>query len=366
MQESSAHSHASSAPALTVGALAEALRAEILGDPGDARITHVEAVERAGPGAITFIRSARFAKDWPACGASAAVVSRGVTLPPGGDPSRSVLLVDDADRAMVRVLEMLAPQVLATPPGVHPDATVSASARLGAGVAVGPRAVIGHDSAVGEGTVLGAGVVIGRGVTIGRRCVLHPGVVVQDRCVIGDSCIIHPNATIGGDGFGYAASEDGRGVLKIPHIGTVRIGDHVEIGAGTTIDRAKFGATTVGSGTKIDNLVQVGHNCVIGRGCIICGQCGLSGSVTLGDGVQLGGGVGVADHARLGDGARVAASSGVLSDIPAGETWGGTPAVPLRDALRNAAALRNIADTLRDLRRAAGPTGPGDAPGDGR
>jgi UDP-3-O-[3-hydroxymyristoyl] glucosamine N-acyltransferase len=156
---------------------------------------------------------------------------------------------------------------------------------------------------------------------------------------------------IGADGFGYRPAPDGRGLAHIPHVGTVEIGDFVDVGANSCIDRAKFGATTIGSGTKIDNLVQIAHNCRIGRSCILCGQVGLAGSVVLGDGVVLGGAASVADHLTLGAGVRIAARSGVMNDIPAGETWVGLPAAPAGESMRNYAAFRRLGEMAQKLKR---------------
>ncbi len=171
---------------------------------------------------------------------------------------------------------------------------------------------------------------------------LHPHVSVLDRCIIGNDCVLHAGVAIGADGFGYRPSPDGRGLLKIPHIGNVVIGDHVEIGANSCVDRAKFGSTTVGNGTKIDNLVQIAHGCRVGRSCIICGQTGMAGSVIVGDGVIIGGGVGVADNVEIGSGARIAALSGVTGNVPAGQTWMGAPAAPAGEWRRTYAAMRRM------------------------
>jgi UDP-3-O-[3-hydroxymyristoyl] glucosamine N-acyltransferase len=195
---------------------------------------------------------------------------------------------------------------------------------------------------VGEHAVLHPHVTLGAEVRVGDRTVLHPGVRVQDRCEIGDDCILHPGAVIGADGFGYHPSPDGKGLLKVPHIGTVIVGRHVEIGANACIDRAKFGATTIGEGTKIDNLVQIGHGCRVGRSCILCGHAALAGSVTLGDGVILGGKVGVADGIEIGAGAKVAAGSGITNTVPPGATYMGNPAGPAGEWRRMFAAMRRL------------------------
>jgi UDP-3-O-[3-hydroxymyristoyl] glucosamine N-acyltransferase len=193
-----------------------------------------------------------------------------------------------------------------------------------------------------------ASVTIGAAAAVGRGTVLHPGVVMGERCRVGAGCILHGGVIIGADGFGYRPSE--RGPVKVPHIGNVEIGNAVEIGANSCIDRAKFGSTTIGDGTKIDNLVQIAHNCRIGRGCLICGVTGMAGSVTLGDGVIVGGHVGIADNLTIGDRAVIAAKSGVICNVPAGETWWGFPAAPARSAARCYAIHRDLPNLIKRVR----------------
>lgn len=355
-----------STPRWTSGVLASRLSADLHG-PEDIALHRLDSLDDAGPDALTFIRDAKHAQRWHASRAGAALVSKkvfdesGAALAEHGAPSRrAILVVPDADLAMVELLTELAPDPLAAPttPGhrsVHPEAKVDPTAMLGAHVVVGPG------STIGAGCVLHAQVVVGSRVSIGAGTVLHPGVVIQDGCVIGSGCILHAGVVIGADGFGYRAAPDGRGILKVPHIGHVEIGDAVEIGANATIDRGKFGATRIGAMTKIDNLVQIGHNCRIGRGCLICGCCALAGSVTLEDGVTLAGGVGVADGRTIGRGATIGARSGVMDDIPAGQTWVGYPARPARQTMRLIAALDELPETLREARKALGlgsSTGP--------
>jgi len=334
--------------AMTTGSLAALLKAELRG-PADIVLSAAEAIDLAEAGEITFIRSVPFAAKWGASRASAALVTRGIDVPGHDAGKRALLIVPDADAAMIQILTALAPAAPPVHPGIHPSAVIDPAAKIDATASVGPLCVVGSGSVIGAGAVLKNSVSIGAQVRIGSGTVLHPGVAVGDRCTVGASCILHPGVVIGADGFGYAPGSTG--AIKIPHIGNVEVGSHVEIGANSCIDRAKFGSTSIGDGTKIDNLVQIAHNCRIGRSCLICGHCGLSGSVTLGDGVILAGGVGIADNVTIGAGARVGASAGVMGDIPAGETWYGLPAMPGRDAARNYAAFRELANNLRELRR---------------
>ncbi len=222
--------------------------------------------------------------------------------------------------------------------GVSSAAHVSPLARLEPGVVVEAGAVISPGAAIGEGTVVGPNAVIGRNCQIGRGCRIGAGVTVQFS-LIGNRVILHPGVRIGQDGFGYVA---GTG-QKVPQIGRVIIQDDVEIGANTTVDRGALGDTVIGEGTKIDNLVQIGHNVRIGRGCVIVAQCGISGSVTIGDYVSMGGQVGTTDHISVGDRAMIAGRAGLISDVPAGEVWFGFPAQPRTAALREIATLRSIA-----------------------
>lgn len=333
---------------LTTGRLAALVGGELSGSP-DLAITGIEAIECAGPGMVTFIREPAFAAKWGESRATAALVTRGVEVPAFDGSKRAVIVVESADAAVVAVLSALAPAAARPAPGVHATAFVDAAAKVDRAATVGPLCVVGPGAEVGAGAVLVASVTIGARAKVGAGSVLHPGVVVGDRCIVGESCILQPGVKIGADGFGYIPGKDG--IVKIPHIGNVVIGRQVEIGANTCIDRAKFGSTSVGDGTKIDNLVQIGHNCRVGRHCLICGQCGLSGSVTVGDGVILAGGVGVADNLTIGAGARIGASSGVMNDIPAGESWLGSPAMPIRDAAQNYAMFRDLAKHIRELRR---------------
>lgn len=279
-----------------------------------------------------------------------AVESKDVARAPAR-PDVALILRPDAPR------DKLTPQVLLTgepqkafagvlahfyPPQVQPgfgSERLDASARIGAGCQISPSAVIGPNVEIGIESVVGPNAVIAPGVRIGRWCRIGAGVSLS-HALVGDRVIIHPNAGIGQDGFGYAMS--GEGHVKLPQIGRVILQDDVEVGALSAIDRGALADTVIGQGTKIDNLVQIGHNCQIGRHCIIAGMCGLSGSVTTGDFVILGGAVGVADHVFIGEGARVAARSGITGTVPAGATYGGYPGRPIGQWRREVASLARM------------------------
>lgn len=339
----------------TTAALAERLGAELVGPP-DLVLTRVDGLEKSDESTLTFIRDARHAARWSESRAGAAIVSR-AAVPPGHDATkRAILIVDDADLAIVSLLEDLAPAHAGPRAGRHPSCAVDPSAEVDPSASLGAGVVIGPGARVGARSVLHANVVLGAGVRVGAECDLRAGVVVEDRCVIADRVIIHPNAVIGADGFGYRpaprSDAGGPALLKVPHAGNVVVESDVEIGACTTVDRAKFGATVVGMGSKIDNLVQIGHNCVIGRNCVICGATGLAGSVTLGDGVTIGGGVGVKDGLIIGAGATIAARAAVMDDVPARETWVGYPARPAKETMRIVAATMKLPDVLKEMRTA--------------
>lgn len=311
----------------TTGDLARVLGATLVGR-ADLVIHRVGHVDDAAAGTLAFFRDQIHARKWLASGCPAAIASAACAPASGAwDPAaRALLVVPDADLALLQVLRQIEASHTAPAPGIHPSAVIHADARVAPTASIGPGCVIGAGASIGERATLLANVTIGPQAVVGEGCLLHSGVCVLDRCTLGRRVILQANAVIGSDGFGYVATR--AGLVKLPHVGHVEIDDDVEIGACTCVDRAKFGVTRVGAGSKIDNLVQVAHNCVIGHSCVICGSCGLAGSVTLGDGVVLGGKVGVADGVTIGSGARIAGYAGVAADVPPGAVYMGTPAGP--------------------------------------
>ncbi len=330
----------------TAGTIAERLRARVVGDAGVA-VHGLGTSDSSQSTDLTFLRSKTYMQQWieRSSGPRSALVAESVLEASSKDIAarigdRTLIVVPDVDLALIQVLTLLAPASQHREAGIHASAIVHPTANVDANAHVGPGCVIEAMASIGPRCVLVAQVYVGSRASISDGTTLHPGVRVLDRCTIGRDCILHSGVVIGADGFGYRP--DGKGLLKIPHIGIVEIGDDVEIGANSCVDRAKFGSTTIGSGTKIDNLVQIAHNCIIGRSCIICGEAGLAGSVTLGDGVMLGAKVGIADNLSVGSGARVGSMSGVMNNIPAGETWLGAPAGPAQETLRMLAQLRRM------------------------
>ncbi len=322
--------------------LAQRLAARLVG-PDQPALRGVTTVDDARPDAVTWAQDARyFERAWAST--AGAVIAPRDAQPPAG---RTALLVDDVEAAVSAALAVFAPPVPRIAPGVHPTAIVASSAEV-AGAGIGPRVVVGERTRIAAGAQIHAGCCIGDDVVIGPDCVLWPNVVIRERVRIGARVVIHPNATIGADGFGYLLRH-GR-FHRVPHIGGVDIGDDVEIGANTAIDRGKCGDTRIHRGTKVDNLVQVAHNVVIGEDCVIAAQCGISGSTSLGHHVILAGQVGLVDHIRLGNGVRAGAQSGLSKSFGDGETVFGSPAAPMQEQARLIAAWRRLPDLLAQVR----------------
>ncbi len=313
---------------------------------GDAtvRITGVAGVAEAGPDQITWLADAQYEAQLKSSRAGAVLVPEGF-----GQTPMPAILCAKPSLAIIAVLQRMAPPIPRPAPGVHPTACVALSAKLGMDVAVGPFCFIGDNAVIGDNTVIHAHVFVGPDTTVGAGCELWPCVVVRERCRLGDRVILHPNTTIGADGFGYEF--DGHRHVKIPQIGSVEIEADVEIGANCTIDRAKFGTTRIGAGTKIDNQVQVAHNVQIGAGCIIVAQSGIAGSTRLGRGVVLGGKVGVKDHVVLGDGVQAAACACISKDLPPGSRVIGIPATDFDEWVRERSRVRRLPKLLDELKR---------------
>ncbi len=323
--------------------LARQLGAELLGD-GEVMITGAAGLEHAGAGDITFLARPALAGRLAASRAAAVIIG------PDLSADRPALRAADPYRAFATLLASLAtPLDRLFPRGVHPTAVVADSAELGAGVCLGPGAVVSAGCRLGPQVRLGPHVVLEPDVVVGAGSILYAHVVVRERCRLGDRVILHPGCVVGADGFGYLPGP--AGMLKIPQIGVVVLEDDVELGAGTCIDRATTGTTVIGAGTKLDNLVQVGHNVHIGRHCVFSAQTGISGSCAIGDGVFMGGQVGLADHITIGQGARIGAKSGVHKDVDAGESMFGYPALEARESMRIAAALRRLPDLVKTVGR---------------
>jgi|MGYP000436021357 UDP-3-O-[3-hydroxymyristoyl] glucosamine N-acyltransferase len=302
-------------------------------------ITAPEQLEEASNTEISFIGNKKYEKFWATSNACVAVVNENISIEPG--ENRAFIKVKNADLAMSQVLELFAPPTPLFHVDIHPTATIDSTAKISNGVKIGAGCYVGPKVEIKENATLYPNVTILDECTIGKNTTIWSGTVVRERCHIGNDCIIHPNATIGADGFGFRPCPE-KGLVKVPQIGNVIIGNGVEIGANTCVDRGKFSSTVLGDGCKIDNLVQIGHNSKLGRFCIMAGNSGLAGSVTLGNGVIIGGSASIKDHTKIGDGAIVGAGSGVTGDIEAGKTMLGYPAVEARDALKQWAILKRL------------------------
>ena len=316
-----------------------------LGDPalGDLRMRDVAAVDLAGPMHLTFFDNKRYADQVARTQAGACLVSP--ELESSVPQHVAVLRVADPYLAFVSVArhlhaDSLRPASAFDQRGVSPSAVIHPTAWLEDGVTIDPLAVVGPNAEIGAGTVIGPNVVVGPSVTIGRDCSIGAGSSILS-AMLGNNVIVHPGCRIGQDGYGFIPGAKGH--IKVPQMARVILQNNVEIGAGSTIDRGALRDTVVGEGTKIDNLVQIGHNVVIGRHCIIVSQSGIAGSSTLGDGVVLGARVGVSDHATIGAGAQLAARSSVVGEVPPGEKWAGSPAKPARLWAREIFTLRQLA-----------------------
>lgn len=330
---------------ITVAKIAEHIGGTLEGN-GTAIVSTLAPLEQAGADAISWVGAPEFFEKIAATKAAAVIVPLDGMMP-AGCAGHVIIRVADPDAAMIEVLAMLAPPLDRITPGVHPSAVVDEDAVV-EGAAIGPHVVVGANVTIGAGTQLHAGVSVGSGVTIGRDGVLWPGVVLRERTWVGDRVIIHANTTIGTDGFGYLFRKGEH--KKIPQIGSVVIEDDVEIGACTTIDRARSGVTRIRKGTKIDNLVMIAHNCDIGEHSVIAAQCGIAGSVVTGRYCAFGGRSGASDHLTLGDGVQMAACSVATRDFPGGMVLRGMPAIDSRRFVREQAAARKLPEALKEIR----------------
>ncbi|MEB8329079.1 UDP-3-O-(3-hydroxymyristoyl)glucosamine N-acyltransferase [Flavobacteriaceae bacterium KMM 6897] len=316
------------------------LNGELVGDTTQ-KIDGLEQLKNAKPHQMTFIGSIKYERLWDSSKASAAIVNENIRIEPG--EGRAFIKVKNADLAMAKLLEEFDPGPPQFDIEIHPTAVIHESAKIGKGVKIGANSYVGKNVVLADGVVLYPNVCIYDDTTVGPQTVIWSGTVIRERTEIGAQCIFHTNVSIGADGFGYRPSDDGRGLVKIPQIGNVVIGNLVEIGSNSCVDRGKFSSTIIGDGCKIDNLVQIGHNSVMGRFCIMAGHSGLAGSVTLGDGVMIGGSASIKDHTVIESGAIVGAGSGVMNDVAAGKTVLGYPACDSREMLKQWVALRKLA-----------------------
>lgn len=341
----------------SVGELADWVGGDCEGDRGK-EIGGVADLEGAGPNEVSFFAHPRYAEAARRTKAGALVVG----MQAAKNPERVQIRVADPSGAFSKIAGLFAPP--AAPPlvGVHPTAVVSPRVKLGEGVGIGPYVVVEEGTEIGAGTQVGAGAYVGREVKIGMNCILHPRVYVGERCILGNRVVLHAGAVVGADGFGYEMKEGKH--VKIPQLGLVQIDDEAEIGANTTIDRGRFARTHIGEGAKIDNLVMIAHNCVVGPHSVIVAQSGLSGSTTTGHHVVIAGHVGTVGHVHLGDGVVITAKSGVTKDVPAGQTWRGAPARPIKEQMAMEAHIQQLPQLVKRLKaleekKSSAPAGTG-------
>ncbi|MBI3408090.1 MAG: UDP-3-O-(3-hydroxymyristoyl)glucosamine N-acyltransferase [Planctomycetes bacterium] len=327
---------------INIRQLAELVEGKVVGD-AELIVETARPLAEAKPGDITFIENEKHLAQLHACPAAAAVVPHALS-----DPRKTMIQTSDPLAAFATIVRHLHGRPEQLPHGIDPRAVVHPNAQIGAEVSILPFASIGEGAVVGPRCRIHCGVAIGRDCKLGADVVLYPNVVLYDGTILGDRTVIHANSVIGADGFGYRF-QSGRHV-KVPQLGHVEIGNDVEIGACTTIDRGTFQATVIGEGTKIDNLVQIGHNCRIGKHNILVSQMGMAGSSSTDEYVVIAGQVGITDHVHIGKGALIGAKAGVTKDVPAGQRTLGAPATPEREQKRILMSLEKLPEMRKEIR----------------
>lgn len=333
----------------TVEELAALVQGKLVGD-GTISILAARSVGEAGPGDITFIENERYAKLLRTSPASAAIVGPHFKRAPE-NPDVPVIEVEDPITAFVAVRKHLAAEAKPRWVGVHPKAYVAPTAKIGENVAIYPFAYVGDDAEIGDGSTLHPGAVVGDRCKLGRDVVIRPNAVLYEDVILGDRVEIHAGSVLGGDGFGYRFVEGKH--VKVPQTGRVEVGADVEIGANCTVDRATFEATRIGEGSKIDNLVMIGHNNQIGRHNLLCGQVGIAGSCKTGDYVVMAGQAGIKDKTEIGDRVVVGAQAGVHRNVPTGSQVLGSPAIPVREQRRIFQMIARLPEMHKHLRELA-------------
>ena len=320
-----------------------AIGGELQGD-ATTRISGAASLAEATSEEISFYYHPRYLPQLRRTNAAAVIVPKDFaeTISP------ALIRAENPAKAFEQIVRRFAPPPVKFAPGVHPSAVIHPQAKLGEGVSIQPHAVIEGGAEIGNDVVIGAGSYIGHGVVIGKDCTIYPRVTIRERCRLGARVIVHSGAVIGADGFGFEMTTQGQ--EKVPQIGIVQIDDDVEIGANTTIDRARFGRTWIQEGAKIDNLVQVAHNVVIGKHTVIAAQTGIAGSVRIGQRVMIGGQAGIIGHIEIADGTMIGAQTGVSKNLNGG-VWWATPSVPLKDAKVHLAWVRRLGEFFERVKK---------------
>ncbi len=331
--------------------IAKHLEAKLL-NPVDIIITGLNYADQAKENELTLINKIEHVTLLSSSKASAALITSDLEDKAKEINDKPIMIVQNADLAMAKVLELFS-QPNSEKDGIHPRAVIEPTAKIGNNVSIGAGSYIGRNVTIGDGTIIYANASIYDNAKIGPQCIIWPNVNIRERTEIGAFCRLYSGCNIGSDGFGYRPSEDGKSIVRVPHIGNVVLGNYVDVGSGACIDNAKFGSTKIGDMTKIDNLVQIGHNVIIGQGCMICGQVGIAGSVNIGNGVIIAGNAGIRDHVTIGDNAQVGGKAGVMKDVKPGERVMGYPAYEGRKLARQWAAVRHLPETMKKLKALA-------------
>lgn len=335
---------------MTIHEIAAFLQGEVVGN-GNVEILRVAKIEEARPGDLTFLANPKYQKYLGVTRASAVLVSSDLEeAGPRNGSSPALIRVQDPYLAFLRVVKKITPVLDPFPTSIHPTAVVASSATLGANVGLGAHVVVGENVTIGDNTRIAPGCVIGQQARIGKDCLLYANVSVGHQCVIGHRVIVQAGVVIGSDGFGFAPKKDGT-YEKIPQLGIVVVEDDVEIGANCTIDRATLGETVLKRGSKLDNLIQIGHNVVVGENTVMAAQVGISGSTKIGKNVMIGGQVGTAGHIEIADRSIILGQSGVSKSLKEpGKSYFGTPAKDQRKAQRIEVALRNLPELMETVK----------------
>lgn len=331
---------------LTAAEAAAMVNGTIIGDP-NREIHGVASMREATPAHLSFVGNKRYVHQLDTSRAGVIIVSEDLANVPADE--RTLIVSDSVDAAFARIIAFFAPEPVQYRSGIHASAVIDPSARIGKDVHVGANAVIDAEAEIRDGAIIGAGCYVGVRAVIGEKTLLYPNVTVMHRCVVGKDCIFHPGVVIGGDGFGFQPGP--RGLVKVPQTGIVEIGDDVEIGANSTVDRARFGKTVIKSNVKIDNQVMVAHNVEIGESSILVAQSGIAGSAILGRGVIMGAKSGINGHITIGDGTQIAGTSGVIKSLPPQSIVIGTPAESQRDFMARVALPKKMEKLLKRMEK---------------
>lgn len=327
--------------------LAQKLNGTVIGKQ-DALITGMNSLREAVPGDISFLANKKYEDLLKETQASVILIGRDITQQP--NENQAFIQCDDPNTAFAMIGETFAPPPPVYPEGIHPSAVVATDAKIGKNVCIGPQVVIESGAEIGDNTILVAQVYVGQNAKIGQNCLLYPFVMIRERCLLGNKVILHSGVVIGGDGFGFAPTP--KGIFKIPQFGIVQIDDNVEIGANSTVDRARFGRTWIQAHTKVDNLVMIAHNVKVGQACFLVSQSGIAGSAELGNAVIMGAKSGINGHIHVGDGTQIAGTSGLAKGCPPNSIMLGTPAEPQREWIARHGlpkVVKKLSDKIKQL-----------------